>query len=216
MTRIFRSDNWFNYDDRDKENRETRIRKEKEEGYTGICMGASALWCLNAMRGNFRFNPHKQLKDLNQARKWAKHYVEVIPGIVPCRDLPVYNRIVSERLRILLKDVKIKGTKVHLPAGRSDRLINHIKENSGIYLIIGGTHVMGVSSVMDNYYFYDNMTGLYECSEANLASEIKRIRTPAEWANHATVEPRVFGKNNSNGYGWHGVKCEYMFGSYYY
>ena len=212
MTKIFHLDNLFNYNDIGAL-RESKATRAASDAYTGICMGATALWCLNAMRGSFRFNPHKHLSDLNRAKKLTNSYVGKISG--GYTSYPVYNQLVPLHLNQLLAKVKIKGTVTPNPGGRSDTLIAYIKNNPGIYMIIGGSHVMGVSSVMDNYYLFDNMTGLYEFStKANLDFEIRRIRGEDEW--NISAQPVMVGGYQTGGLGWHGVKCEYFLGHYEY
>ena len=100
---------------------------------------------------------------------------------------------IEDRLTALLELVGVTGaTTVNAGNTESVKLMSYIKKHAGVYLIIAGTHVMGVSSCKGNYYFYDNESGLYRCyNKESLEAAIKKLRE--EWS--------LTGK-----YGWRGIK----------
>jgi len=153
----------------------------------GVCMGASAQWCKEARRGYYHCDPHLP-SNIERTKELTTKFVEDSKGSV------------VDRLKELLKLEGVSGaTTINTGNAKSTELISYIKDHAGVYLIIVGTHVMGVSSHKGRYYFYDNENGLYRCHDKEaLGAVIKELR-----GRYGVDEWELAGPD-----GWRGVKCD--------
>lgn len=156
-----------------------------EEGadvVSGICMGASTLWCKKALKNSFLVNP--RYCELEQAKDLTNFFVNKTEfGKCP----------ILERLGNLLSQSGVNWIPAFNPKRSLPELVSYIQKNPGVYLLLGGTHVMAISYQSDVCYFYDVEKGIYSCEPSKLLMEIKNIR-PSEF--HLTGL-----------YGWYGLRC---------
>jgi hypothetical protein len=174
-------------------------------------MGASALWCLNALNGNFEYDP---VDNLARAMDLTRAYVSFGKSDAAIRqhamgptliDQHYLNHRQERNMLHLLHRVGVTSTIVPNP-GYTRNILRTLTTNEGIYMVCIATHITGLSSIEDNYYFYDNQAALYHCdSPEELKDCIEQARGPG--AGCDTRDELDAPNENTYQFGWSAARC---------
>ena len=163
---------------------------KKRDIPAGVCMGAAVQWCYFALLGQSSHIPMHPA-NVGYSKSLASYYVDI-------HTLPAQTGV---DVISLLARAGIEGEEPEATQGHTDAtfVIDHMKANRAIYLILGGTHYMAGSTRTGDVCFYDNENGLYSCN--NIGTWDQQIRAN-RWA-----DIRDNGRYTDHYYHWRCFRC---------
>ncbi len=175
-------------------------------GTDGICMGASAIWCLNAKKGDYEYDP---INNLEKAKELTRAYISYGKSDAKMRggnyNHEYVNHLQERNMQHLLNRIGLPSTIVP-NMGHTRRILWNITNTPGIYMMIIVAHVTAISSMPGEYYFYDNEAALYHCDNPiELADCVYQARSPNAGGS-GTRQELDAPTDDTHGYGWSAVK----------